>query len=461
METVISWTRETFFKDKIFFKMLIAIALPIVIQNIISSSLGMVDTIMVGSLGEKQIAAVGISNQIYFFYILVSFGIISGGNVFISQFWGAKDTKNVKKVTGILLVSTLIVGIIFAIPWVIFPKELLGIFTKDKEVVELGAKFLRIIAISLVFTSISFTYSMSLRSINKAVVPMVVSVIALIINTILNYALIFGHFGFKAYGVEGTAVATLIARIIEAAMILSYIYYTKSVFAASFKDLTSFSWSFVKRIYSKIIPVVLNESCFGLAILVYTGIYGRMGTTETASIQISNTVSNLFFVISFGLASAAAVMIGNKIGEGDEVESKRIAYKITGIGTFLGVVFGGLLMLFSSIILNYFNVSVEVVNDTTKLLYIIAALMVVRFVNTILIVGVLRGGGDTTFAFLTEAGTMWFVGVPLALIGAFVFKVPVYFVMALTAFEEISKAGISLYRLFSNKWIKNLVHDMK
>ncbi|MCJ8342261.1 MAG: MATE family efflux transporter, partial [Cetobacterium sp.] len=206
--------------DKSFYKKLIGITIPIVLQNFVASSINMLDTLMIGSLGEIELASLGIANQFYFIFSLAIFGISAGCGVFIAQLWGKRDEKNIKKVLGLGLISGLIITGIFTFLGMVIPEKIIGIFNRDLEVITKGSEYLIIVAISYIFTTITFNYAAALRSIGKPMLPMWASFCALVVNGGLNYLLIFGGLGIESMGVKGAALATVIARAVEVLVIL-------------------------------------------------------------------------------------------------------------------------------------------------------------------------------------------------------------------------------------------------
>lgn len=449
------------FSDSKFYKILFTIALPIVIQNLIASSVNMVDTVMIGRVGEVEIASVGIANQLFFFFTILIMGFYSGAGIFISQFWGNKDEKNIKKMLGLSLLVGVICTIVFTIFALAFPEKVIKIFDKDSNVVRLGSDYLRIVGISYIFTAITLAFSSGLRCIGKTLLPMLVSISALLINASLNYILIFGHFGAPEMGVSGAALATLIARVVETVILIIYIYMGKGTLAASFKEMLGFDKAFIVKSFKTIIPVVLNEICWGLGAVVYSVAYGRIGTQAIASVQITSTISNLYMVLVFGIANAAAVMVGNLIGAGEEEKGKEYAYRLSALGAITGVFIAITIVVTAEGMLNMFKVSDTVIHDSLMILYITAVIMIMRVLNIILIVGVLRGGGDAQYSLKLEAFTMWAIGVPLSFIGAVFLKLPVYWVVALLTTEEIVKCFFAVKRLISNNWINRVIHDIE
>jgi len=445
------------FKDKIFYKTLISIALPITIQNLISTSLNMVDTVMIGRLGEKQIAAVGLANQIFFLFILIAFGINSGASIFIAQFWGKKDILNIRKVLGLTILSGGIVSLIFTLGAFFIPEFLLSIFSKDQRVILLGSQYLRIVCFSYLMTSVSFAYGFASRSVGQAKLPMYVSAISLLCNTIMNYLLIFGHFGFPVMGVRGAALATLISRLLEMVLMLGIIYRKGDTLAGKIHEMLGFSRRFVTKFFDTALPVIINESFWSLGMVMYSVAYARIGTGAIAAVQISNTVQNVFMVINMGLANASAVMLGNQLGANRIEKAVSYAYIFSILGPTVGMILGVMLYLTSPLVLSVFNVSNSVFLDSSRIMMVMAVVMFAKMFNAILIVGILRSGGDTKFALVLELGSVWIIGVPLAFLGAFLWKLPVYWVVALVSLEEVVKALMGIPRVLSKKWAKNVV----
>lgn len=442
--------------DGDFLRNMLKIAFPIMIQNLVTSTLNMVDTIMVGKLGEVEIAAVGIANQYFFLFSMILYGLCGGCSVFISQYWGKKDYTNSKRILGLGIISVLIVSIVFMTAGFISPELIISLFNKESTVINLGGKYLFIVLFSYIFTAVTYIYSFSLRSIGNTVTPLIVNIAALLCNVFFNYVLIFGKLGVPALGVEGAAVATLIARAVEAIVLIFLVYKDNGVFAANFSELTDISMDFVKKAYKIIVPVLLNDVLWAMASIIYSVVYGRMGTGPTAAVQICNTVSNMFMVVTFGMASASAIMVGNSIGQGKEEQTVEYAKKFMAVSLIVSIVLGLILALTSPLILQLFNVSNEVRSSTLIMLYIISLIFIVRFLGMVIIVGILRGSGDAKSSLIIEGSTMWLIGVPLTIMGAFLFKLPVHLVYALAILEEIAKFILGLIRLKSKKWIVNI-----
>ncbi|TJX15236.1 MATE family efflux transporter [Tissierella creatinini] len=447
----------TLLKDKVFYKSLFAIAIPIALQNLITSSLNMVDTLMISSLGQSSIAAVGLANQVFFFYILLTFGINSGSSIFIAQYWGKDDVGSIRKILGLALSISTVIGIIFTIAAFFFPKFLMSLLIQEQEVIEIGAKYLRIVSLSYIVTAISFAYSVALRTTGNPDIPMKISAISFVTNTVFNYILIFGKLGIAPMGVAGAAWGTVIARFVEIGITLYAVYTAKGPLAAKIKDLFGWTKGFYIKYIKTTYPVILAEGAWSLGQVMYSIAYAKLGEEATAAVQLTNTIQNVFFVLIRGIANSCTVMVGNKIGGGEEGEAYEYAKKFIYIAILFGLVLGAIMALTPKFTLMFFKGLKPGLYDVSyKLLVVMGLTFVIRVFNSTAIVGVLRGGGDTTFGMLLDICSVWIVGVPLAFIGALVFKLPVHYLLLLITLEEVIKVVVTIPRMLSKKWIKNI-----
>lgn len=448
-------------EDREFLKTLYRISIPVMIQNLIQTSLNMVDTVMIGQVGKEAIAAVGLANQVFFIMILLIFGINSGASVYIAQFWGKRDTLNIKKTMGVALVFGVTVTSFFSLAAIIFPELIMGVLSDNHpEIVRLGSDYLRIVGWSYIFTAVSFSFAVAARSIEHAKMPTVVSAISLIINTVLNYGLIFGKLGMPQLGVKGAAIATLIARIIEFILILSLIYKGNHVLAARPKELFSFSRKFVKSIVDKASPVVANETLWAIGNVMYAIAIARIGAQAIASFQVSMSLYRFYEVIFMGLASACQVMIGNKIGAGEEDVARRYAGKFLRLSQSGALVISVIIALTAGTFLQFFRLPLALTLQAKYLMYIFAAFTFFKVFNLMMIVGVLRGGGDTKYALYIEIAAVWLVGVPMAFIGAVWLKAGVLITVAMILLEEVIKTVFTYRRYISQNWLSNVIREL-
>ena len=444
------------FRDKVFFSTFLKIALPIIIQTLITSSLNMVDVIMIGQLGEVSVASVGLANQLYFLFNLVLFGVASGAAIFTAQYWGKKDIPNIRRVLGICLSIAVGTALFFNIAAVVFPETVLGFYTNDQTVIDLGSQYLKIAGFCYIFTAISYSFASILRSTENVHIPMIGSIIALSLNTLINYCLIFGNLGFPKLGVQGAAIATLISRLLEMMLIIAITYIKRTPAAARIKELR-YSFAFFRNYIKTALPVIVNEAIWSLGITTYNAVYAHIGTNAIAAVNIASTVENLAFVAFMGIGNACAIMVGNQIGANQE----KTAYSYAGrslVMAISGAILVGILVIsFSDLILSLYNISDEAVQFAHNILRVSAATLWIRASNMTTFVGILRSGGDTRYALIVELFSIWTIGVPMALIGAFVLHLPVHFVYLMVTAEEATKFVIGVLRYFSKKWIHNLV----
>lgn len=445
--------------DKKFIKTLMLLAIPIILQSLVTASLNLLDNLMIGSLGENEIAAVGISNQFYMLYYYTIMGITLGAGIFMSQFWGKKDVTSIHKFLGISLVVGMISTIFFAILAFFFPEMIMKIFIDENIVIEQGVAYLKMVALSYIFTTISLAYAAALRSIGQTKIPMYGSLVGLVFNGILNYIFIFGKFGAPVMGVAGAALGTTVSRFMELAFILFIIYKNKNVVAGKISQLLDFNFNLVKRYFITATPVVFNDVMWIAGITAYFIAYSKLGINATATMQIANTINNVFNIFGIGIASASAILIGNKIGAGKEEDAKEDAIKISVFGVLIGIIIGIFFFFLSPFIAMLFKITPETYENLIFVLKVMAIILPLRFFGITQIIGVLRGGGDVMYAIITELVAVWLIGVPLSFIGAVYFNLPITIVYILVCLEEPFKAIATYPRLRSGKWIKNLVKN--
>lgn len=370
---------------------------------------------------------------------------------------GKEDIKSIRKVLGLAVSLSAAMGVIFTIIAFLFPQLIMRILIDEPAVIKIGSDYLRIVALSYIPTSVSFAYSVALRTTGKPNIPMKISAISFVTNTFFNYILIFGKFGIPAMGVKGAAWGTVIARFVEIGVTLYAVYSKNGVLAAKFNELISWNKDFVSKYLKTTYPVIFAEAAWSLGQVLYSIAYAKLGEEATAAIQIANTIQNVFFVLVRGIANACTVMIGSKIGSGDEEEAYEYAKHFMIIATILGVILGSIQALTPKLTLMLFRGLNQSLYDVSKTLLVVMGLtFVIRVFTATGIVGVLRGGGDTTFAMIIDVGSVWIVGVPLAFIGAMLLKIPVYWVYAIVTIEEVIKIIVIIPRIISKKWIKNI-----
>jgi Na+-driven multidrug efflux pump len=272
--------------------------------------------------------------------------------------------------------------------------------------------------------------------------------------------LIFGHFGFPAMGISGAALATMISRMVECGWMLSIILSRKNILSGKLKDFFSFNLNFVRRVFRNAMPTTVNEGLWGAADAAYNAAYGRLGITAYAAVQASSTIMNLFAYAAFSIGDASLILVGERLGRGDKEGAMILSGKLIRVGITVGVVFGGFMILLSGPILGLFELSAQGIFLAKRVILIKGLFLPLAMYIVIHITGTLRSGGDTKFAMFCEVGTMWFIGVPLAFLGALCLDLPVYTVVLMVQAESLIKSLILQKRYRSGKWLKNMIQGM-
>lgn len=449
-----------FLRDTKFFRAMLAIAVPVAFQQLISASMNMVDVLMVGQLGETSIAALGLANQVFFLLILFLFGVTSGMAIFTAQYWGKGDVESIRLVLGISLSISLLVGGIYCLAALLMPETIMGFYTQDQDVIRLGASYLRIVGFSYLIVPIVTSYLAVLRSVTLVKLAAFVTVSALLFKAGISYLLIFGKFGLPVLGVRGAAIGTTLGWTFQLILLLILVYTQRTPLAANPLTFFRFDRAFLFRVLKTSMPAAINELFWSFGITVYNAVYARIGTDAIAAVNINATIEDLFFVLFIGLGNACAVMVGNRIGAGDKDVSYEYGQRFLTLG-ILGALLAGtavILVREPFIGLGWYDISPAAADNLRMLMLVFSLSLWLRVHNFMLFIGALRAGGDTRFAMFMEIFSIWVVGVPMALLGGFVFHLPVYWVYVMVLAEEVVKAIVIQFRFHSRKWIHDLVN---
>jgi putative MATE family efflux protein len=380
-------------------------------------------------------------------------------SIFTAQFWGKQEIEPIRKVLGMSILTASVIAIIFTIAATVFTESVLGLFTNDTNVIEIGSQYLGLVGFSYIAVAIATSYVAALRSIQLVKMAVVATVVALLFKTAVGYTLIFGHFGLPALGVRGAAIGTACGWTLELILLIIFIYTQKTPLAANPLTFFSFEFSFFKRVLRTALPAVANEFFWSVGIATYNGIYAHIGTEAIAAINVNATIEELGFVVFMGLGNACAVMVGNRIGAGKKDEAYETVRRVVMLSVISAWVVGLAVFLMRDIVVGWYNLSPAGVYNVRMLMLVMACVLWIRMINFITFIGALRAGGDTVFALVMEICSIWLIGVPAAYIGAFVLDLPVYIVYLMVGLEELAKAGVSLWRFVSRKWIHDLVNS--
>lgn len=442
-------------KDRqLFYKKLVVVAIPVIFQNLMSVSLNLIDTFMIGKLGEAELAAVGSANQIYIIFASICFGLYSGAGVYIAQFWGIRDVKTIRKVLGIdytigVIASFGMIGIVQ-----LLAPQLIALFADYDAVIPLGVDYIRIACLTYFFMGLSFAISYNCRAIQKLVVPTIISATSLVTNTVLNYVLIFGKFGFEPMGVKGAAIATLIARIIEFIAMFTYVYTQKEhPFKAKISELLGYDKRIFKDIMRMALPVMATEVGWAISLALIFMAYGKIDYQSLAVVQVAEVVSNLFQVFYFGLGNSTAVIIGESLGRNERDKAFYYGKLSMRITWCINVLMTLALFLSRHVIADFYDFGEETTALLVMTLAVWAFTITPKMLAYVLICGILRAGGDTFFSMVVDLSLNMLVAVPLAFAGVYLLKWPLYAIVGLVALAEAIKSILCYVRFYKKAWI--------
>ena len=445
-------------EKKQFYHDLSVIVGPIALQNLITAAVGSADVIMLGYVGQTALAASSLAGQIMFVLMLFFTGISSGLIMLTSQYWGKKDTYSIETLAGIAFRISCPVGFVFSSTAFFFPKALMNVFTDDTALISTGAEYLRYVSFSYFFMSFSQVYQAVLKSIERVRTVTVITMLTFALNIFLNASFIFGFAGIPKMGIKGVALATSIARAVEliicmaAAGRIQEVHLVPSIIvrrnAVLFRDYVHYS-----------LPALGNEFIWGAAFAMYSVILGHMGEDIVAANSVVNVARNLASVLCFGMAYGGAILLGKEIGSGKLELAKRNASRLWKSTAIAGIAAALILQMLRPLIYKMADLTPAAQSDLNWLLFINSLSIFGAAVNTVIICGIFRAGGDARFGFILDCIIMWCVSVPLGFICAFVLKLPpvlVYFILYLDEFEKMP-AVIRHYR--SGTWLQNITRE--
>ena len=445
-----------------FYRMTAALAFPIIMQNLITNALGMVDTFMVGVLGERAMAAVTLANVPVFVVTLLIFGVQSGCSVLMSQYWGRGDTGAINRVIGVGCYIAGSICLLFACVMFFFPVPFIGLFSNNDALVELAAEYARIVGFSYVFNGLTEVYISAQRSMGSPAVGMYVLAVSMCANTFLNWVFIFGNLGAPRLEVAGAALATLLSRVLEFAIILIYALRCRH-FRLDFSLLLRPGAAILRKYVRSSTPVMLNETMWGLGTAMYTTIMGHMEDSQSilAAYTLAGNIEKVFIVAITGLAASACILIGREIGAGRAGRVYSMGLALNTMAFLTGLAVGAAMITATHLLLRpylfpLFHLSPQSSEIAVMMITVVSVIMPVRSFNSANIVGVLRGGGDVRAATLIDLLPLWLVSIPLAALMGLVVKWGIFWVyMALVA-EQIAKSIGGVRRLRSRQWINDL-----
>lgn len=439
-----------------FYRRLCTIGIPMTVQFFLSSSLNLIDTVMVSRLGERAVAAVGAANQLYYILTFLMTGIASGCGIFISQYHGKGDTRKVRHSLGAALLLSLGAGCLFFLVALLLPEQVAGLFIKEDAFVQDTAAYLRIVCFSYPLAAITSTYTSGMKNTGRAVPSMLTSMAGVLVNVGLNWLLIFGNCGFPALGIRGAAIATLAARCVELVVILALSYGGKTAFTVSLRELFGFDQAFFKQLLQPTSHTVANELVWSVGVSAYAVAYGKLGETALAVAQVYQTLQSFLSILFYGIASVAIILIGEELGRGRIETARENGKKMLRLSAILGAGCGVVMFAGARFFAGLYSLPEDTTLQIIQTLRVLAIPFAAFCVNTVVITGILRSGGDTKVPLLIEAVQIWCCAVPLTFFVCLVLRVPVYLAVLATYVWEIPKLFLVLRRMRRGTWLQNV-----
>ncbi len=445
-----------FIKDKAFYTRVARIAIPIALQGLITTGVNMMDTIMVGAVGETQLSAVSLANQFINIFHIFCMGIGMGASVLVARYYGMKDNASLKKTVSIMLRLCLALSLLFCVATVLFPRLIMLIYTTETDIITYGIRYLKYSIVSYFFLGLSVTCTIVLRNVGQVKIPLYTSIAAFFVNVGANYVFIFGKFGAPKMDVAGAAVGTLIARVFEFSIICGYLFIKDKEIGFRIKDILKPVGKLWQEYIRISIPVLVSDGILALGNNSVAMVIGRLGKNFVAANAVTAVTQQLSSVMIQGFSQAGAIVTGYTLGEGDREKAHRQGYAFLGIGFIFGLVAAGIILLISTPVISAYNLSAETQRIARELMWSISIIIVFQATNSIMTKGVLRGGGDTKILMLADNIFLWVASIPLGVLAGLVLHLPAFWIYFALKIDQVLKAVWCIVRLRSGKWIKKI-----
>ena len=450
---------KKYIAPKSFYQRVLTIAVPIALQQLLNQAASFVDTIMVTRIGA--VSAIAVATQLDTLVGTVSFGVNSGGQMYGAQFYGAEDYKSLKKIFGFQLMLNIIVATLFCLTARLFGREVLNFYgSGNKEIVDIGYAYLQISCFSYFGIAITNTFSFLYRCIQKTQIPMKIGIVVMATNAILNFILIFGMFGFPKMGVRGAALATVIATLGGSVIHIIYAYKTRQPFVGKLKEIFGFDLHFVKPVFKRMLPLIANETIFGLGNSMYIKAYGLLGKSSLEMYKIGESVSRFFYVCVQGLNSATGLVIGEQLGKKNLEMARKYGAYLVSVAVMLACVFVTGIIVFARPMVALFGLTDPVVKEGAIMIVRLFSIRIATRLFNVIIMSSIRAGGDSVFLMFLDSGIMWMVGIPIAFFSVYVLKVQsVALLFLIIQIEQFTRLIVGFARYKQGKWVRNLTQE--
>lgn len=445
-------------KEKEFYRQVLAIMLPVALQQAINMGVNMLDTMMLGAFGEIQLSASSLANQYYNFFKILCLGIIGGSSVLAAQFWGAGDKEKVRETLNMAIRLSCGLSLFFAVLTFLFPEKIMLLYTTESDVIQQGIRYLRITAFIFVIHGTSFVAAQLMRTVGQVRLGLAVSVISFMVNIVANYMFIFGKFGAPRLEIAGAALGTLLARLAEFTVTFLFILVIDKRLGLRVKHLLkSPSGDFYRSYFRVGAPVLVSDTLLGLGGNIVSVVLGHMGAAVVAANAICQVIDQLCTVVIQGISNASGIITGNTIGAGDRKRAMEQAETFYLLSVFFGMIGALLVFIFGPMSISLYKLTPETVVIARQLMNAYALIVLFQAIQIVMTKGVLRGGGDTKFLMKADILFMWLISIPLGAIGGLVFHWPAWLIMLCLRIDYVIKSVWCVSRLMSGKWIHEVI----
>ncbi|MBR3764358.1 MAG: MATE family efflux transporter [Clostridia bacterium] len=445
--------QKLFVRDRAFYRTILILALPVVLQNMITIGVNMLDTIMLGTYGETQLSGASLANEFISLHQILCLGIGGGAAVLTSQFWGAKDIPAMRRVIVLMLRISLILGAVLGVAALLIPDLLMRIYADELPVIEAGVIYFRISAPAFVLTGVITPVTVVLRSARQVRLPLIASIISFACNLFLNWVLIFGHLGMPEMQIAGAALATVISRVIEAAILLVYLLVVDRRIGLRVKHFFLRCGDMLQPYVRYSVPVIVSDFLLGLGNTAVSVVIGHMGESFTAANAVVAQTVRLSTVANQGISNAGGVMTGNTLGRGDKETAYRQGVTFLVLSVLMGLLASVIILAVCPLVIGAYDFLPETRDIAYQLMYSVAVMVIFQATQSMLTKGILRNGGDTRFLMVADIAFMWLASVPLGALAAYVWGLSPFWIYALLKIDYIIKTVWCTIRMKQKKWM--------
>lgn len=443
-----------FVKEKSFYKLILSIAVPVVLQNMITIGVNIMDTLMLGNYGEIQLSASSLANEFINIYHIMCMGMSMGAAVLTAQYYGAGNNPSLKKIVTIVLRMGLVIAAAFTVVTLLFPEELMRLYTPDEAVIEKGVLYFRISAVTYVLLGVSLILTNILRTVHQVRFPLVLSIVTFFVNVFFNWVFIYGRLGAPEMQIEGAALGTVIARLVECGSLVTYFFVFDKRIGYRIKDLFMKCSDHVRVYITYAIPVMVSDTLLALGNSAVSIIMGHIGASFVAANSIISQTVRLSTVFNQGLSSASSVITGNTLGKGERDKAYHQGVTFLCLSILIGLAAAVVILLISPLLVESFNITQETKDIAYQLMASVSVMMVFQTVQSVLTKGVLRGGGDTRFLMLADILFLWLASIPLGYLCGLVWHLSPFWIYVALKIDWVIKSVWCIFRLRSKKWIR-------